>query len=170
MQMDDFPLAPRFIRAVVASGARISKVNSVAVCSLIVGLASCAFLSAQNVVLTGSLTGRVSDQRSGCPPEQRLSCGTSLSHKQSGMTNRAGLYQFPSLTPSTYSITTSVKGFHDVEALVRVLVGNTTLQNFRLQVGANSELLKVAGTTSPLRPAESSASTVIERSFIESFR
>jgi len=136
-------------------------------CALVV-LASCILLNAQNVVLTGAINGRVTDGSGAIVPGasvvvRNLATGV----EQSAVTNRVGLYQFPSLMPGTYSLTASVKGFHDLEALLRVLVGNTMLQDLKLQVGANSELVKVAGTTSPLRPAESSASTVMDRSFID---
>jgi hypothetical protein len=90
-------------------------------------LAPCA---AQNVVLTGSLSGRVTDQSGAVVPgasvvAQNLATGV----KQSAETNHAGLYRFPVLMPGSYSITASLKGFRDVQVLVRVLVGNTTSQD-----------------------------------------
>jgi hypothetical protein len=125
-------------------------------------------LSAQNVVLTGALSGRVSDQSGAVVVGasvvvQNLATGV----EQSGATNGAGLYRFPALMPGTYSITASLKGFRDVQVLVRVLVGNTTSQDVKLQVGAGRDTVKVLGTTPLLRPTESSASTVIDRSLIE---
>jgi len=131
-------------------------------------LMNCASLSAQNVVLTGSLSGRVSDQSGAVVPGasvvvQNLATGV----QQSAKTNRAGLYGFPAVMPGAYSLAASQKGFRDVQVLVRVLVGNTTLQDITLQVGAGANTIKVSGTTPLLRPAESSASVVMERSFIE---
>lgn len=126
------------------------------------------WLNAQNVVLTGGISGRVTDASGAVVREASVvvrNLGTGV--EQSGLTNRSGLYQFPSLMPGTYSLTARLKGFHDVEALVRVVVGNTTLQDLKLQVGAGAEVVKVTGTASPLRPAESSASTVIDRSLID---
>ncbi len=131
-------------------------------------LASCLLLSAQNVVLTGSLSGRVTD------PSGAIVAGASVvvqnlatGVQQSAETNRDGLYRFPVLTPDTYSITAGAKGFRDVQVLVRVLVGNTTSQDINLQVGASADTVKVIGTAPLLRPEESSASTVIDRSLIE---
>ena len=69
--------------------------------------------------------------------------------------------------PGTYSVTASLKGFRDVQVLVRVLVGNTTSQDIRLQVGASADTVKVIGEAPLLRPEESSSSTVIDRSLIE---
>jgi hypothetical protein len=123
---------------------------------------------AQNSVLTGAIGGRVTDQAGAVVPEasvavRNLATGLQLS----ATTNHAGIYHFLVLMPGTYSVTASGKGFHDVEALVRVLVGNTTLQDLRLQVGTGGETVRVSGTMPLLRPAESSASTVIDRSFTE---
>src|SRR5208283_2188807 len=135
---------------------------------VLVVVASSMLLTAQNVVLTGSLGGRGTDPRGAIVPGasvvvQSLATGV----QQSAETNRAGLYRFPVVMPGTYSITASLKGFRDVQVLVRVLVGNTTSQDIKLRVGASADTVKVIGTTPLLRPEESSASTVIERSLIE---
>ena len=50
---------------------------------------------------------------------------------------------------------------------LQVRVGNTTSQDMKLQVGASADTVKVTGTTPLLRPEESSASIVLDRSFIE---
>jgi Carboxypeptidase regulatory-like domain/TonB dependent receptor len=131
-------------------------------------LASMLQLPAQNVVLTGALGGRVTDQSGAVVPGASVvlrNLATGL--QQSVVTNRAGLYQFLALMPGAYSVTATQKGFHDIEALVRVLVGNTTSQDLRLEVGAGGNTVKVTGMMPLLRPAESSASTVLDRSFID---
>src|SRR5580658_4036591 len=69
--------------------------------------------------------------------------------------------------PGTYSITAGFKGFRDIEGLVQVRVGSTTLQNVKLEVGASADTVKVTGISPLLRPEESSSSTVIDRSLIE---
>jgi hypothetical protein len=131
-------------------------------------VASMLQLPAQNVVLTGGLGGRITDQSGAVVPGaaavvRNLATGVELT----GATNRAGLYRFPVIMPGTYSITASLKGFRDAQTLVQVLVGNTTSQDIKLQVGAGPDTVKVSGTTPLLRPEESSASTVLDRSFIE---
>ncbi len=123
---------------------------------------------AQNVVLTGAISGRVTDESSAIVPAATLvlrNLATGI--EQSTETNYAGLYLFPALMPGTYSVTTTVSGFHEAEALVRVLVGNTTLQDIKLRAGAGTESVRVVGTMPLLRPTESSASTVLERSLID---
>jgi hypothetical protein len=137
-------------------------------CIVLAVLASCLSLAAQNVVLTGALSGRVTDQSGAVVPGasvvvQNLKTGV----KQSAETNHMGLYGFPVLTPGPYSITTSLKGFRDVQGQVQVMVGNSTSQDIRLQVGASGDTVTVTGTAPLLRPTESSASTVLERSLID---
>lgn len=131
-------------------------------------LIGCALLNAQNVVLTGGIGGRITDQSGAVVPGASVglrNLATGL--QQSTVSNHAGVYQFLALMPGTYSVTSTAKGFHDVEALVRVLVGNTTSLDLRLHVGAGGEAVRVSGTTPLLRPTESSASTVLDRSLID---
>jgi hypothetical protein len=142
--------------------------NRFLVSSVLFGFTGCVCLTAQNVVLTGALSGRVTDQSGAMVPGasvvlQNLATGVKLSAE----TNHAGLYRFPAVMPGSYSITANLKGFREVEALVRVRVGNTTSLDIKLWVGAGADTVRVTGTTSLLRPEESSASTVMERSFIE---
>jgi hypothetical protein len=131
-------------------------------------LASMLQLPAQNVVSTGALGGRVTD------PSGAVVAGASVivrnlatGVEQSALTNHAGLYRFPVVMPGTYSITASLKGFRDIQILLHVLVGNTTTQDIKLQVGASADTVKVVGETPLLRPEDSSTSTVIDRSLIQ---
>ena len=139
-----------------------------AICIPLAGWLGCTLLLAQNVVLTGGLSGRVTDQSGAVIPgatvmAQNLATGVKLT----GESNHEGLYRFPSLMPGTYSVVANLKGFREVQALVRVLVGNTTSQDIKLQVGASVDAVRVKGTTSLLRPEESSQSNVMEHSSIE---
>ncbi|MGD0894017.1 MAG: TonB-dependent receptor [Terracidiphilus sp.] len=139
---------------------------SLPACVVLFLLVSCVFLRAQSAVLTGALDGRVIDQSGAVVPGAQVQASNiDTGVQQSAQTNHEGLYRFPVLMPGSYSVTASLNGFRDVQVLVRVRVGNTTLQNIKLQVGAGSDTVKVAGATPLLRPEDSSASTVLERSF-----
>jgi NADP-dependent 3-hydroxy acid dehydrogenase YdfG len=101
-------------------------------------LAGMAQSPAQNVVLTGALSGRITDQSGAVVAGASLAVQnlqTGLS--QSAETNHSGLYRFPVLTPGFYSIAATRKGFRDAQARVRVQVGNTTSLDIKLQVGAS---------------------------------
>src|SRR6202451_212638 len=128
--------------------------GGLAICSVLVVLASCILLTAQNVVLTGALGGRVTDQSGAVVPRasvvvRNLQTGVT----QSAESNHTGLYQFPVLTPGFYSIAASLKGFRDAEGVVQVRIGNTTLQDVKLQVGASGDTGEGTGTAPLLRPA-----------------
>ncbi len=141
-------------------------INRLAICSVV--LATCTLLTAQNVVLTGSLGGRVTDQSGAVVPGASVVVqNLATSVQQSAETNHAGLYRFPVVMPGNYSVTAGLKGFRDVQVLVRVLVGNTTSQDIKLQVGASADTVRVIGTAPLLRPEESSATMALERSLIE---
>jgi Carboxypeptidase regulatory-like domain len=158
---------------IVRRGIRNSVVKRLAVCSIFVIIlvisSSCPRLNAQNVVLTGSLAGRVTDQsRAVLPRASIVVRNLATGVEQTVETNHAGLYQLPALMPGAYSVTVSLKGFRDVHILVRVLVGNTTVRDLMMQVeGASPDTVQVSGEVPMLRPAESSASTVLERSFFD---
>jgi hypothetical protein len=133
-------------------------------------LASVLQIAAQNVVLRGAIGGRVTDQTGAAVAGTSVvvrNLATGL--QQSTVTNHYGLYNFLALMPGTYSVTATGKGFHDVEALVRVLVGNTTVQDLSLPVatGGAPVQVTVSGTMPLLRPTESSSSTVLDGSFID---
>jgi len=135
---------------------------------LFAALAVQLLLTAQNVVLTGALSGRATDESGAVlPGASVVAQNLQTSVKQSAETNYTGFYRFPTLTPGSYSITASLKGFRDVQGLVQVRVGNTTLQDITLLVGTGRDTVKVSATAPLLRPAESSLSTVMDRSFIE---
>jgi hypothetical protein len=125
-------------------------------------------LRAQNVVLSGALSGRVTDQQGAVVPGasvlvRNLDNGVEAATE----TRHSGLYRFSVLLPGSYSIAVSLKGFLPMHAVVQVQVGNTTSMNFELHVGAASgNSVTVVGTTPLLRPTESSTSTVLQGSFI----
>ena len=166
MNLDECPLTPSLVFH-IAIRPGIPILRRLPICALLLALSGCALLSAQNVVLTGSLGGRVTDPSGAIVPRAELVLrNLATGVEQTAETNRAGLYRFPVVTPATYSVTASLKGFRDVQALVRVQVGNATMQDISLQVGASADTIQVAATTPLLRPEESSASTVLDRSLI----
>src|ERR1700722_20126853 len=143
-------------------------VARLAIQTVLVVLVSCGFLTAQNVVLTGSVRGRITDQSGAVVGGASVSLkNLETGVKFSATTNHSGIYAFPALSPGLYKIAASAKGFRDVLTQAHVLVGTTISLDLKMQVGASGDAVKVTGSAPMLRPAESSASTVLERSFIE---
>lgn len=127
----------------------------------------CLQLWAENVVLTGAISGPVTDASGAVVSGTSLvSQSLNAGLQQSTATNRNGLYHFSVLVPGTYSVTVSGKGFREAASLVQVLVGNNTVHGLRLHAGASGEMVKVVAATALLRPTQSSASSALARSLI----
>jgi hypothetical protein len=152
-------------------GARLTKISPkahIVLGSVLAILASGVLLTAQNVVLTGALSGRVTDRSGAVIPGVSLVVrNLATGVEQSAETSHVGLYSLPAIMPGSYSVRAKFKGFREVEALVRVQVGNTTSQDIKLDVGSGADAINVIGNTTILRPTESSATTVLERSLTE---
>ena len=156
------------MKVIILSNGKTRLTNRMASWSALALLVSCVLLPAQNVVLTGSLSGRITDQSGAVVGGATVNLkNLETGVKLSAPTNRIGIYDFPALSPGLYSIAASAKGFRDVVSQTHVLVGTTISLDLKMQVGASGDAVKVTGTAPLLRPAESSASTVLERSFIE---
>ncbi len=127
-----------------------------------------ADLFAQNVVLTGSISGLVTDRAAAVVPG-----ATVVAHNletgidKSAHTNHAGIYRFPVLLPGAYTLTAEASGFRESQTRLQVQVGSTASQDIELQVGGNQDTVSVTSTASILRPDESSASYVTDRSFLD---
>jgi len=135
--------------------------------SLFAGL-TCASLSGQNVVLTGELSGRVTDESRAIISKASLTLrNLATGAEQTTAANHVGFYHFSALMPGTYAITASEQGFRDIVALVRVIVGNTTILDIKLRVGAKGDISTVTATPPLLRPSESSVSTVLDHSLMD---
>lgn len=104
------------------------------ICLLLCILASASsFVRAQNVVLTGGIRGRVTDREDTVVPgalvtAHNVKTGVDLSM----ITNRAGSYQFPVLSPGLYLVTAALRGFRITRFTFQVLAGNTVLQDLHL--------------------------------------
>jgi hypothetical protein len=139
-----------------------------ALCALLIALTSGrVWLNAQNAVLTGAVSGRVTDQTGAVVPDasvvaRNLQTGVERAAK----TTRAGIYALSELTPGSYTVTASEAGFRDFQSTLDVQVGNTTVQDFKLKVGASGDTVKVNTAGPILRPEESSASYLLDHSSI----
>ena len=125
-------------------------------------------LRAQNVVVTGEISGRVTDSSGAVIPGATvavLNSQTGITH--SSVANHSGIYRFV-LPSGTYSVTASHQGFRSVRVeQIPVLIGNTTAQDIKLLVGPTDNVITVIAANPLLRPTESSATTVVERTFLE---
>ncbi len=111
--------------------------------------------------VTATLSGTVEDQSGGVIPGATVTLTNEATKFASVDTsNGAGLYAFPSLTPGTYDIKASAKGFKAKEVTGIVLnAGDAkTVPALDLTVGAESQTITVSATAEMI-PVENGAHT-----------
>src|ERR1700691_3180872 len=100
-------------------------------------------LSAQSVI-TGGLTGIITD------PSGSVIVGATVNLKNqstgeilSATTGTTGAYQFTLLKPGMYAVSVTETGFKQAAETVEVLLGQTAVASFKLEVGTSSETITV---------------------------
>ena len=98
---------------------------------------------------TGSIQGLVTDKTGAIVPDAEVTVSnpaTGFSRK--GVSNNAGLYDFPDLPPGDYTVTAEAKGFSKQVAEHVVLVVNAQQAvNFELNPGSASETITVSSAS-----------------------
>ncbi|HVZ84763.1 MAG TPA: carboxypeptidase regulatory-like domain-containing protein [Terracidiphilus sp.] len=117
----------------------------------------------------GSINGLVSDPTGAIVPGATVTAqdaGTGV--KITTVSSAAGLYSFVSLTPGTYDVTASAKGF-DTAVLknVTVSVDQTTSVNITLKVGSVSEVVTVNETSALVDENNSTVGQLISSAAID---
>jgi hypothetical protein len=111
--------------------------------------------------VTATLTGTVEDQSGGVIPGANVTLTNEATKFATAETsNGAGLYAFPSLTPGTYDIKASAKGFQAKQVTGIVLnAGDVrTVPALDLTVGAESQTITVSASAEMI-PVENGAHT-----------
>lgn len=121
---------------------------------------------------TGALTGTVLDATGAVVANASIKAtNTSTNANFDTQTNDAGIYRFPTLPVSSYTVSVEAPGFKlaRVENVV-LTVGLTVTQDVRLEVGAPTETVMIqSGGEQLTQPAESSVSTLLNRNVWETF-
>ena len=128
---------------------------------LILALVVLGLPSTLRAQVTATLTGTVEDQSGGVIPAAQVTLTNEATKFATvNTTNGAGLYAFPSLTPGTYDIKASAKGFKSkvVTSIVLNAGDVKTVPALDLTVGAESQTITVSATAEMI-PVENGAHT-----------
>jgi len=120
--------------------------------------------------VTATLTGTVEDQSGGVIPAAQVTLTNEATKFATvDTTNGAGLYAFPSLTPGTYDIKASAKGFKAKEVTGVVLnAGDVkTVPALDLTVGAESQTVTVSATSEMIPVENGQRTDVLSRTDID---
>ncbi len=140
-------------------------VSSMCVISLCCGASSLAFADASSA----SLSITVSDTSGAVIPDAKAVLRNSdTDQQQTSASNRSGNTSFQFLKPGRYTLTVSKDGFSDVSvAGILLNVGDERQLQLVLKVGEASQDVTVDGSGLTINTTDGSASTVVDRQFVE---
>jgi|HubBroStandDraft_1064217.scaffolds.fasta_scaffold01962_12 hypothetical protein len=109
---------------------------------------------------TGVVSGTVTDQSGAVLPDVPVVL-KSVDHgdTQKSKTNAQGFYQFQLLEPGTYAITIAAPNFKTLTSTTSVSVGQNSIVNAKLEVGAAGTTVEVSGEAPLLQSETSEIST-----------
>jgi hypothetical protein len=132
-------------------------------------VALCAFpLFAQTTISTGSIQGSVTDPSSAVVAGAKIS----INNKSTGRmvtvrSTSAGAYTSGALTPGDYTLRVEAQGFKTTELAVTVQVGVTAPGNVQLQLGQNTQVVEVQGTSVEVNTQQATVQGVLTEQQIE---
>ncbi len=126
-------------------------------------------LIAQTVVVTGAIRGEVTDPRGAAISTAAIELTEqSTGSVFSATSHRDGSFGFISLRVGRYTAKVTAPGFRSLRiAEIVVQVGETTVVNTELKVGATSETVDVTARIPALRTTDSTLSTVVGHALVE---
>src|SRR4029453_5557262 len=111
----------------------------------------------------GTITGEVKDSSGGLIPGATVTVvNKSTSATRTTTSNAVGLFDFPSLPPGRYTITTELAGFKTATSEVELQVQQTVRVNFALELGTLEETATVTGVSPLVETSNATVGTVIE--------
>jgi len=132
-------------------------------------LAAAAALPSCAQILYGGLVGNIADGSDAAVPGATVTVvHEQTSATRTGVTNEAGVYQFPTLTPGTYSVTIRRGGFRAYARTgVAVSANNTTRVNATLQLGEVAEQITVKADALALQTEGAEVRREVDRATLE---
>jgi hypothetical protein len=107
-----------------------------------------AALPAFGQTSTSSITGTVTDPGGGVIPGATVTVTGDAGFAATVVTNSEGSFSFPALQPATYKLTVTLQGFKTaIVENVRVISGNPSAVNVKLEVGRLEENVTVKSST-----------------------
>jgi hypothetical protein len=131
---------------------------------LIFGLL-CAAVATAPAQTVGEITGEVRDQSGANAPNAAVTAtNVATNVARSTVTNSAGVYSFPGLTPGIYSVKASAEGFQTmVKSNIELQVQQTARVDFVLALGQSTQTIEVSATGALLSTEDATVGTVIEQ-------
>ncbi|MGB8885264.1 MAG: carboxypeptidase regulatory-like domain-containing protein [Candidatus Korobacteraceae bacterium] len=133
---------------------------------LVIAAVMAPSLMAQSLV-TGDITGTVTD------PSGAVVSGASVMLKSNAngstratTTGSNGTYRFSLLSPGSYTVSVSASGFSKAETQTSVNIGQATVTDVKMAVGANSQTVEVTSAAPLVNTDNADLSTSFDQSMI----
>ena len=123
---------------------------------------------AQSTVGTGSIQGTVTDQTGAVVPSAKVTITNKATAAMIHLTaSSAGNYSSGPIQPGDYEVRVEGKGFKTMSLPVTVQVGNTATANLQMQLGQESQVVEVQGSTIAVNTEQSTVQGVLTIDQIE---
>jgi len=125
-------------------------------------------LLGQTTLSTGSITGSVSDPSGALVSDAKIDIvNLGTGQKLQMVSNAAGSFTSGPLPPGTYKVQVSAKGFKTLNQTVTVQVANTATVIARLEVGQESTVVDVQGSSEAVNTEQATVQGVLTSTQIE---
>jgi Carboxypeptidase regulatory-like domain len=136
--------------------------------ALVIGLFCSTSLLAQTTVGTGSIVGTVTDQSGAVVSGAKVAItSTSTGQTMELTSNPTGAFNSGPLSPGTYKVAVSSKGFSTISTVTAVQVGNTSTVNAKLSLGAESQTIEVQASSIAVNTEQAQVQGVLNAAQIE---
>jgi hypothetical protein len=116
---------------------------------------------------TGAISGTVTDPSGAVLPDLTVNLkSTERGFTQTVKTNAQGFYQFSLVEPGVYTISISAPTFKTTSATTTVSVGQNSIVNAKLEIGAGSTTVEVSGEAPLLQTESSEIATTFDQRMI----
>src|SRR5271167_1285019 len=119
-------------------------------------------------LVSGDLVGTVTDPSGAVVPNAPVTLTSNgTGETRNTTTNSSGLYRFSLLNPGSYTVGVSAPGFTKTQSQFNVSVGQSTVANVKLAVGASSQTVEVTGAPPLVQTDNANLSTNFNSTTIE---
>ena len=128
----------------------------------VIGLV-CLIMRVAPAQTAGEITGEVKDQSGAVAPNVAVTAtNIETNVTRSTVTNSAGVYSFPELTPGRYRVKATASGFEASAVNLELQVQQTARVDFTLTVGSSTQTVEVSAGAEMLSTENATVGTVIE--------
>ena len=119
-------------------------------------------------LVSGDLTGTVTDPTGAVVANATVTLrSNSTGETRTTTSNSSGLYRFSLLSPDKYTVSVAAPGFAKTESVYTVNVGQSTIANIKVSVGASTQTVEVTGAPPLVQTDNANLSTNFNENIIE---